>query len=56
MVETLSLLAPEFPRSSHAALEKTVFSEPGITPMSDAEARPFAALKSLVEKPDGPPE
>ncbi len=49
MIEALSLALPTYPRSAGAALDATVFAEPGITPMSGDDARPFAGLKSLRE-------
>ena len=50
MVEALSLVIPEFPRIEGAELGEANFSKPGITPMDDAEARPFSGLKALQEK------
>jgi len=50
MVEALTLSVPEFPRVEGAALAETNFTKPGITPMDDAEARPFSGLKALQKK------
>ncbi len=45
--EALSLALPDFPRASGAELETGIFAEPGKTPLSDAEAHPFAGLADL---------
>ena len=50
VAETLALALPPYPRSDGAALEATQFAGPGVTPMSDEAARPFAALEALKEK------
>ncbi len=50
MVEALILSIPEFPRVEGAELDQAFFTEPGKTPMDDAEARPFSGLKALQEK------
>ena len=47
MVEALTLALPSFPRAPGAELGEAVFAAPGEVPMTDAEARPFAALASL---------
>lgn len=49
MIEALSLALPPFPRSAGADLSEAVFTEPGTTPMTDEDARPFAALGALRE-------
>ncbi len=54
MLEALSLALPQFPRTPGAALEQGNFTEPGKPPMTDADARPFAQLKSLREAPTKP--
>ncbi len=48
MAEALSLALPPFPRKEGAALGEAVFSAPGVAAMTDADARPFAALRSLA--------
>ncbi|MBV1868492.1 MAG: DUF177 domain-containing protein [Marinosulfonomonas sp.] len=47
MIEALSLALPQYPRAPDAGPGDAQFSEAGKTPMSDADARPFAGLKSL---------
>lgn len=49
-LESIALALPDFPRAPDAALETTVFSEPGTSPMSDEDAKPFAALAALKKK------
>jgi uncharacterized metal-binding protein YceD (DUF177 family) len=50
LFEALALALPLYPRAPDATLEKAQFSEPGQTPMSDDDARPFAGLKALRNK------
>jgi len=50
MIEALALALPDYPRSEGAALDQAVFAEPGVTPMTDDEAKPFAALGALREQ------
>ncbi len=55
MREALALALPSFPRAEGAAIEIADFTEPGKTPMSDDDAKPFAglaALKNKLESPD----
>lgn len=47
MVEAISIAAPDFPRKEGAALGQVVHTEPGQTPMTDEDARPFAGLADL---------
>lgn len=57
LTEALSLSLPQFPRTEGAELEQTAYTEPGKTPMSDDEAKPFAglgALRAALEKKDDP--
>ncbi|WGI20734.1 DUF177 domain-containing protein [Amylibacter sp. IMCC11727] len=49
-VEALALALPDYPRKSDVALEEAVFSEPGVKPMTDDDAKPFAGLAALKEK------
>lgn len=53
MEEALALFVPEYPRkdASEAAIIRV--TEPGKTPMSDAEARPFAGLAAFKEQLEG---
>ncbi|KEJ89565.1 YceD family protein [Sulfitobacter donghicola] len=50
MEESLALAVPEYPRKEGAAAETVRVTEPGKTPMSDEEARPFAGLAALKEQ------
>ncbi|SLN16841.1 hypothetical protein ROA7450_00482 [Roseovarius albus] len=55
MIESLALALPDYPRSENGALEQQNFAEPGVTPMTDEDTRPFAglsALKAKLEKPE----
>lgn len=47
LAEALALALPDYPRAPDAQLPQTQFSKPGLTPMSDADARPFAGLAGL---------
>ncbi len=50
MVEALALALPLYPRAEGAELTEAQFTEPGTAPMTDEDARPFAALKGLRDK------
>lgn len=50
MAEALALALPPYPRAEGAALADTVFTEPGKSPMTDDEAKPFAGLGALRDK------
>ncbi|WP_341366286.1 DUF177 domain-containing protein [Yoonia sp. BS5-3] len=50
MIEALTLALPLYPRSADAPLAAAASAPPGITPMSDEDAKPFAALGALREK------
>lgn len=61
MIEALALNLPLYPRASGADLGEAVFAGPGVAPMRDEDARPFAGLaglrKALGEKdPDDTPD
>lgn len=49
MIEALSLALPAYPRSAAADLGDAAFAPPGVTPMSDEDAKPFAGLGALRE-------
>mgnify|MGYP000235520475 CR=1 FL=1 len=49
MIEALSLALPPYPRSKDAALGAIAVTAPGITPMTDDDAKPFAGLGALRE-------
>lgn len=50
MEEALSLAIPMFPRSPEAGVADISVTEPGKSPMTDEEARPFAGLAQLRDK------
>ena len=50
MTEALALALPLYPRADGAELDQTQFAAPGVAPMTDEEARPFAGLKALRDK------
>ena len=50
MAESLALNLPLYPRAEGAALDETVFTEPGKHAMTDEDARPFAGLAALRDK------
>tara|TARA_R110002126_G_scaffold68704_1_gene173905 strand:+ start:69256 stop:69915 length:660 start_codon:yes stop_codon:yes gene_type:complete len=56
MIEALALEVPEYPRADGAELGQAVYAEPGIAPMTDEDARPFAGLAQLREKLEDPKE
>ncbi|MEM1074425.1 MAG: DUF177 domain-containing protein [Pseudomonadota bacterium] len=47
MHESLALNLPLFPRKPDAVLGEMVLSAPGVTPMRDADVKPFAGLAGL---------
>jgi len=53
MTEALSLALPLYPKVEGANLETGTFTEDGKVPMSDEDARPFAALSALRDKLEG---
>ncbi len=52
MEEALSLALPDFPRAPGVELGEAVYTEPGVKPMTDEDARPFAGLASLKDALD----
>lgn len=50
MIEALALALPAYPRAASASLAQTQFAPPGVAPLSDADAKPFAALAALKDK------
>lgn len=58
MTEALALALPDYPRAEDAALEDAQFAAPGVTPMTDDDAKPLAGLAALRDKmrddPSGP--
>ncbi|MGS4944461.1 YceD family protein [Meridianimarinicoccus sp. RP-17] len=47
LAEALALALPPYPRAADTAPVEAQFAEPGQTPMTDADTRPFAALAGL---------
>ncbi len=50
MIEALTLALPLYPRSPDADPADVVFAGPGVTPMTDEDAKPFAGLGALREQ------
>lgn len=48
--EALALALPVYPRSPDAALDQSVFTEPGKEALTDDDVKPFAGLASLRDK------
>lgn len=48
--EALALAVPMYPRADGAQLDTHVFAAPGVAPMTDDDAKPFAGLAALREK------
>ena len=51
--ESLALALPPYPRAEDAAAVNLDVAEPGVTPMTDADVKPFAGLAAFRPKPDG---
>lgn len=54
MIEALVLALPLYPRSEGAELGERVYAEPGVKPMRDEDARPFAGLAALKDQLSDP--
>ena len=50
MVEALVLALPLYPRAKDVELGEQIFAQPGVAPMRDEDARPFAGLAALREQ------
>jgi len=50
LTEALAIALPDYPRADDADLGEAVFTEPGQSAMTDADARPFAGLAALKDK------
>jgi len=48
LAEALALALPPFPRAPGAELGTAAFAAPGVTPLTDADASPFAVLRGRV--------
>lgn len=53
MEEALALALPDFPRADGVEPVDITVTEPGVDPMSDEDAKPFAALKELRDRLSG---
>lgn len=53
MTEALALTLPLYPRVDGAELPASIFAEPGVKPMTDDDAKPFAGLSGLRDKLSG---
>ena len=53
-LEVLALALPLYPRAPGAELPEMVAAPPGVTPLRDADLRPFAGLAGLADKLTGP--
>jgi uncharacterized metal-binding protein YceD (DUF177 family) len=54
LAEALALALPPFPRAPGAAFGSAVFAAPGVAPLTDADASPFAVLRGLTPGEDPP--
>ncbi len=50
IAEELALALPPYPRAEGVAFEGRIAAAPGVAPMSDDDAKPFAGLKGLRDK------
>lgn len=50
MIESLSLALPPYPRSAQASLDEYVVTEPGATPLTQSQLKPFAGLAGLRDQ------
>lgn len=56
VIEALALALPLYPRAPGVELGEAVYTEPGGTPLREADLKPFAGLAGLVAKARGEPE
>ncbi len=50
MIEALALAMPDYPRRDGAELGEAVHAAPGVTPLRDDDARPFAGLRDKLDR------
>lgn len=50
LLESVALNLPDFPRIPGAELKQKTFTAPGVTPLTDEDAKPFASLAALKDK------
>jgi uncharacterized metal-binding protein YceD (DUF177 family) len=48
--EALALALPDYPRAEGVELGQAIFAAPGVTPMTDEDARPLAGLAALRDR------
>ncbi|MGI3167701.1 YceD family protein [Pseudooceanicola sp. C21-150M6] len=53
IIEALALALPDYPRAEDAGSGEISVTEPGRTPLSDADLKPFAGLSALRDKLSG---
>ncbi|MEM6386887.1 MAG: DUF177 domain-containing protein [Pseudomonadota bacterium] len=53
MEEALALALPDWPRAEGVAPVDITVTKPGVAPMTDEDAKPFAGLKALRDKMEG---
>ncbi|MGR3513411.1 MAG: YceD family protein [Paracoccaceae bacterium] len=53
MEEALALALPDWPRADGVEPVDVTVTEPGVAPMTDEDAKPFAGLKALRDKMQG---
>ncbi|MEM9426783.1 MAG: DUF177 domain-containing protein [Pseudomonadota bacterium] len=53
MEEALAIALPDWPRADGVEPVDLTVTEPGVAPMTDEDARPFAGLKALRDKMSG---
>ncbi len=53
-IEALALALPLYPRAPGVDLGDVTVAAPGISPMSDADLKPFAGLAKLIDKSQSP--
>jgi uncharacterized metal-binding protein YceD (DUF177 family) len=49
-IEAIAIALPTYPKSPGAHMETSVFAAKDVTPMTDADTKPFASLASLKDK------
>ncbi|MGV6838849.1 MAG: YceD family protein [Planktomarina sp.] len=50
LAEAIVLELPDYPRRDDAEVAQSVFSAPGVAPLTDEAAKPFAALAALKDQ------
>ena len=50
MIEALAIELPTYPKADGASFKKKEITAPGVVPLSDKDAKPFANLSTLMKK------